>query len=172
LEQFIPVLVAIHEGSNFDALSNSGGSPRSAALQPGWVIRKSRGALSNRLMQALLRWPVLSVKKAAQLVRQRLLRKSKPRQKLTGSTYRHGREPMEQTFNPVLRSIGRILRDRDEDIAKQALPERWVELIGRLDDKAKMVCGQRISQSVATHDLSKQNSGARHKPPSGAIEDV
>jgi hypothetical protein len=53
---------------------------------------------------------------------------------------------MEQTFNPVLRSIGRILRDRDEDIAKQALPERWVELIGRLDDKAKMVCGQRISQ--------------------------
>lgn len=66
---------------------------------------------------------------------------------------------MEQTFNPVLRSIGRILRDRDEDIAKQALPERWDELIRRLDDKAKMVGGRRISQPVATHDLSAVDLG-------------
>lgn len=74
---------------------------------------------------------------------------------------------MEQRFNPVLRSIGRLLRNRDEDITKQRLPESWGELMRRLDDKAKMVGRRDISESVATHDLSRQSTNARHSPRQG-----
>ena len=43
---------------------------------------------------------------------------------------RHGQES-------VLGLLGRVLRGRDNDIAHEPLPSRWVELIHHLDDKER-----------------------------------
>jgi hypothetical protein len=39
--------------------------------------------------------------------------------------------------NELLKAIGRSLRGRDEDIAREALPQRWVDLILYLDEQER-----------------------------------
>jgi hypothetical protein len=39
--------------------------------------------------------------------------------------------------NELLKAIGRSLRGRDEDIAREALPQRWVDLILYLNEQER-----------------------------------
>jgi hypothetical protein len=39
--------------------------------------------------------------------------------------------------NELLKAIGKSLRGRDEDIAREELPQRWVDLILYLDEQER-----------------------------------
>ena len=44
---------------------------------------------------------------------------------------------MEQSQEPILRRLAKVLRPHVDDIAKEPLPTRWVELIRHLDNQER-----------------------------------
>ena len=50
---------------------------------------------------------------------------------------------MQQGHNSILRRIGKVLHDQDDDITREPLPRRWVELIQRLNEEEQKRAGAR-----------------------------
>jgi hypothetical protein len=44
---------------------------------------------------------------------------------------------MQQGHDPILRLLGKVMHDRDDDITLEPLPRRWVDLILFLDEQEK-----------------------------------
>ena len=48
---------------------------------------------------------------------------------------------MQQGHNSILRRIGKVLHDQENDITREPLPRRWVELIHRLNEEERKRTG-------------------------------
>jgi hypothetical protein len=44
---------------------------------------------------------------------------------------------MQQGHDSILRWLGKLLHDQDDDITHEALPKRWVDLIHFLDEQER-----------------------------------
>ena len=44
---------------------------------------------------------------------------------------------MQQARYPIFERIGKVLHDQFEDVAREPLPERWIDLINYLNDKER-----------------------------------
>ena len=44
---------------------------------------------------------------------------------------------MQQGHDSILRRLGKLLHDQDDDITHEPLPKRWVDLIHFLDEKER-----------------------------------
>jgi len=51
--------------------------------------------------------------------------------------YAAGETRMQQGHDPILRLLGKVMHDRDDDITLEPLPRRWVDLILFLDEQEK-----------------------------------
>ena len=59
---------------------------------------------------------------------------------------------MQQGHESILRRIGKLLHDQDDDITNEALPKRWVDLIHFLDEQEHKTSSR--SQVAADEQLS------------------
>jgi hypothetical protein len=46
-------------------------------------------------------------------------------------------EATRQTYNEILRCIGRVLHDRNESVVEEPIPSRWMQLIKHLNEKER-----------------------------------
>jgi hypothetical protein len=46
-------------------------------------------------------------------------------------------EATRRTYKAILHCIGRVLRDRNENVVKEPIPSRWVQLIKQLNEKER-----------------------------------
>jgi hypothetical protein len=59
---------------------------------------------------------------------------------------------MQQSHDPILRRLGKLLHDQDDDITHESLPKRWVDLIHFLDEQERKT--NLCSQAAAAEPLS------------------
>jgi hypothetical protein len=58
---------------------------------------------------------------------------------------------MQQSHDPILRRLGKLLHDQDEDITHEPVPKRWVDLIHFLDEQERKrdeVGNVRLSRAI------------------------
>ena len=58
---------------------------------------------------------------------------------------------MQQSHDPILRRLGKLLHDQDEDITHEPVPKRWVDLIHFLDAQERKrdeVGNVRLSRAI------------------------
>ena len=63
-----------------------------------------------------------------------------------------GETPMQQGHDSILRRLGKLLHDQDDDITREPLPRRWVDLIHFLDEQERKTSSR--SQAAAGRQLS------------------
>ena len=63
------------------------------------------------------------------------------------------RDPMQQSHDSILRRLGKLLRDQDDDITHEPLPNRWVDLIHFLDEKERKPDEGRLAENKSRDRL-------------------
>lgn len=75
---------------------------------------------------------------------------------------------MQQSHDPILRRLGKLLHDQDEDITHEPVPKRWVALIYFLDEqerktnlRSQATAGERPSLAGAQLPVTSQEKVLR-----------
>jgi lysyl-tRNA synthetase class I len=61
---------------------------------------------------------------------------------------------MQQVHNSILRLLGRVLHDQDDEITHEPLPKRWVDLIHFLDEQERKNYERSLGDQVAEAELA------------------
>jgi hypothetical protein len=64
-----------------------------------------------------------------------------------------GETPMQQGHDSILRRLGKLLHDQDDDITHEPLPSRWVDLIHFLDEQEQKRYERRQAEDKSRNRL-------------------
>jgi hypothetical protein len=75
---------------------------------------------------------------------------------------------MQQGHDSILRRLGKLLHDQDDDITHEPLPKRWVDLIHFLDEqerktssRSQAAAGEKLSLAEAQFAVANQEKAVR-----------